>query len=232
MPVRASRAGGGRRAWAAAGWLSALLAAASACAGGAGSSDPAPVLPCGAAAAPAADGTPCGTDQVCSAGACVGCVEGEACASPDPCHLASTSCAAGPSCVVAGPVADGTPCASGVCLAGACVTGLPGSACTPADPCHQGTLAEDGLTCVDGGVAQPGGFPCGTVADPAVCTEGVCLPCIEGEICMTGAACQYQSRMSCTYGAYCISGDYFPDGATCGPGRVCLSGQCVSSGLF
>jgi hypothetical protein len=44
---------------------------------------------------------------------------------------------------------------------------------------------------------------------------------------MTGATCQYQSRMSCSTGASCVVGDFFPNGSYCAPGRVCRDGQCV-----
>ncbi len=74
-----------------------------------------------------ADGTPCGSGQVCSTGACVAaCVAGQSCspASADPCKSYATTCNAlltQTSCAVAGDVADRTSCGTGlVCVAGQC----------------------------------------------------------------------------------------------------------------
>jgi hypothetical protein len=67
-----------------------------------------------------ADGTNCGTDQVCSAGDCVTCAEGAACTVE--CQTGTQSCATGPTCTPDGGTApDDTPCTGGVCTGGVCL---------------------------------------------------------------------------------------------------------------
>jgi hypothetical protein len=75
----------------------------------------------------APNGKSCGTDLVCNEGSCTSCVEGLACAAPDPCAAGKTSCITGrATCVNAGPnpaKVDGAVCGpdiSGVCQAGVC----------------------------------------------------------------------------------------------------------------
>ncbi len=72
-----------------------------------------------------ADGTSCGTDQVCSGGACVACTAGLPCSGqPDPlCHAGVTDCSTGTSVCANGPaLANGTGCGTGqTCNAGTCV---------------------------------------------------------------------------------------------------------------
>lgn len=75
----------------------------------------------------APNGKSCGTDLVCNAGSCTSCVEGLACAAPDPCAAGKTSCITGTAtCVNAGPnpaKPDGVVCAAnidGACQDGAC----------------------------------------------------------------------------------------------------------------
>jgi len=70
------------------------------------------------------DGTGCGTNQVCLAGACVPCSAGAGCeTTSDPCKSGVVSCNTGYAVCVAGSnKADGTPCGSGdTCRTGVCV---------------------------------------------------------------------------------------------------------------
>lgn len=68
------------------------------------------------------DGTGCGTNQVCLAGACVACAAGVICQPDNPCRTGVSSCAGGVSaCVDTGNVADGVVCGgSSTCRAGVC----------------------------------------------------------------------------------------------------------------
>ncbi len=78
-----------------------------------------------------ADGSSCGTGQVCSAGACVACVVGAACTpTTNACHVGTMACGSGPSCVDTGVNAnDGDACGTGgeYCLAAECVRDVVGT---------------------------------------------------------------------------------------------------------
>jgi hypothetical protein len=82
---------------------------------------------------PAANGSSCGSNQVCENGACVACNPGAGCKAE--CQIGTVSCAGGtPTCVnlMPDPGAEGQPCGNGgVCEAGACV---PPSTKRPAFP--------------------------------------------------------------------------------------------------
>jgi hypothetical protein len=112
-----------------------------------------PVCTAGSTARP--DGWLCGTNRVCSAGACVVCVANQACTpSAGACMLGQTSCATGASvCQPTIPAAAGMPCGSAkVCDGkGTCVDCREAAACTPASLCHVGALACGGgsPTCTD-----------------------------------------------------------------------------------
>jgi hypothetical protein len=70
-----------------------------------------------------ADGTSCGTDQVCGGGVCSACAAGVDCTPADACTVHQTSCATGTSTCAdtAVPVADGTSCGTGLtCVGGVC----------------------------------------------------------------------------------------------------------------
>jgi sugar lactone lactonase YvrE len=69
------------------------------------------------------NGTGCGTNQVCLAGSCVGCVAGAACQPDNPCKTGVTSCASGISvCAETGSLPDSTSCgAPDICRGGTCV---------------------------------------------------------------------------------------------------------------
>jgi len=65
---------------------------------------------------PAANGTACGTDMVCSGGSCVSCTAGGTCTRSNPCEAGTISCSSGaPKCVASGPQPQGTVCGSPSC---------------------------------------------------------------------------------------------------------------------
>jgi len=69
------------------------------------------------------DGTVCGAGQTCSAGTCIACVPGSACAPvTNPCHVGTQVCGAPPTCTDTGALqADGTACGTGLtCFSGLC----------------------------------------------------------------------------------------------------------------
>ena len=160
----------------------------------------------------AADGTTCGTDQVCSAGACVACKAGVACTPTNPCRAGSTSCATGAAvCNDTGvSVANGTACGAGkVCSTGACVACASGSSCPASSACKTAAVdcTSGSAVCKDtGNVAD--GTGCGA---SKTCAAGVCG-------CATGlAAC----------GGGCA--DLSIDAANCGAcGVSCASGGCTA----
>ena len=92
------------------------------------------------------DGTECGNDMVCIAGACVSCVgDGDDCASDTPCRTGTLSCDTGvPVCVDSGNVDNGTPCGDGnVCFAGRCVACAAGARCITYAVCKYGVISCD-----------------------------------------------------------------------------------------
>ena len=179
------------------------------------------------------DGATCGTDQVCSAGACVACTAGLACTPANPCVAGVTSCATGTSTCVestapATPLADGTTCGTDqVCSAGACVACAAGLACTPANPCHQGltSCATGASVCEDTGFTLTDGATCGT---DLVCYAGACIACTQGAPCTSANACTATATYECSSGAaVCTDRTSQPPGTTCGAGLVCsAAGVC------
>ncbi|MGA8892725.1 MAG: fibronectin type III domain-containing protein [Anaeromyxobacteraceae bacterium] len=181
-----------------------------------------------------ADGSTCGTDQVCSAGTCVGCTAGVTCTPSNPCVAGATSCATGASVcaessVPATPIADGTTCGTDqVCSAGACVACTAGVACTPlTNPCHQGrtTCATGTSVCEDTGFALVDGSTCGT---DLVCFAGACIACTQDAACTSTNACTATATYECSSGAaVCTDRTFQPPGFSCGGGLVCsAAGAC------
>ena len=181
------------------------------------------------------DGATCGTDQVCSAGACVSCTAGSTCTPANPCVEGTTSCATGTSTCVestapATPLADGATCGTDlVCSAGACAACTAGVTCTPANPCHQGlsSCATGTSVCEDTGFALADGSTCGT---DLVCFAGACISCTQDAPCTSANACTATATYECSSGAaVCTDRVSQPPGTACGAGLVCsAAGACDS----
>lgn len=184
---------------------------------------------------PVTDGTTCGTNLVCSAGACTACTAGVSCPIvANPCHNGTTSCSTGTSvCVDAATnVTDGTTCGTNlVCSAGTCAACTAGVACTPANPCHTGTTscATGASVCADTTVNQPNGTSCGT---NLVCSAGACAACIQGDPCTLQNSCVATAAIVCATGVpVCTATASVPDGTTdvicASPAAACTSGSCL-----
>jgi len=95
----------------------------------------------GATAAP--DGSSCGLDKVCKAGACIACAAGAACANPDdPCQEGVLDCSTGvPTCTSYHRAPNGTACSTGICYAGTCTApncgGLDNTLCAVGMACDR-----------------------------------------------------------------------------------------------
>ena len=131
----------------------------------------------------AADGTPCGTNQVCLNGACGACTAGASChPNGNVCLTGTISCSAGqPTCVSTGDVADGTACPAGICCGGAC------AACPPSS---NQTLSCSGGACTfgcTGGLTLCGGVCVDTTSDAKGCGPW-CTACPAGSLC-TNSRC-------------------------------------------
>lgn len=182
--------------------------------------------------AQALDGTSCGANQVCKAGACAACVVGRSCAVPgNPCHTGATACDTGSEvCVDKGQnAANGTGCGQDkVCSAGSCVTCVVGKSCIPAgNACHSGVTACDtGIeTCVDQGALMQNGTACG---QDKVCSGGTCVACQAGAACASATPCKAAVISCATGAAVCQDSGNKPEGADCGGGKVCSAGACVA----
>ena len=182
-----------------------------------------------------ADGVSCGTNQVCSAGACSACTAGVACPFiANPCHAGTTSCSTGTSvCVDAGTnVADGTTCGTNlVCSAGTCTSCTAGVSCVPlANPCHIGaTSCSTGTSvCVDTLTNLADGASCGLTSD-LVCSSGACATCTAGVTCPFVANPCHNGTTSCSTGtSVCVDATTsLADGTTCGTNSVCSGGTCT-----
>ncbi len=179
-----------------------------------------------------ANGTTCGTNQVCNAGTCTACTAGVACTSTNPCHTAATSCATGTSvCTDTGNVAAGTSCGTGqVCSStGTCVACVQGQDCTPAGACFQSQIqcGSGGPVCTATTTPVAAGTSCGT---GQVCSgTGTCVVCAQGQDCTPAGAC-LQSLVQCGSGAPVCTGTSTPvaNGTGCGLNQVCNAGTCVA----
>ena len=192
---------------------------------------------------PLDDGTTCGVDQVCNAGVCEACREGDTCTIPaTPCVAGVTSCATGTSqCVESTTPAtflvDGSSCGSTadlVCYTGVCVSCTQGATCRSANPCTAIATYEcssGAAVCTDRSPQAPG-FPCG---DGLTCSaQGICNTCVQGAPCTpTNQPCATGGTTECGSGSpVCVPGptDYLPPGAACGtaPNLVCNAAhQCL-----
>jgi len=190
------------------------------------------VATCTDATTPKANGTSCGTNQVCSSGACAACTANVKCTPAAACHQGLTSCTTGVSVCMDqnANVTDGTPCGTNaVCSAGACGACVGGAACTPkTNVCHVGaTSCATGVSvCADTMANVAAGTDCGA---GEVCNgSGACVACVAGTTCaVTNEPC-HNGRTSCTTGASkCVDQDTFvQDGTSCGTGSVCRAGVC------
>lgn len=144
-----------------------------------------------------ANGTACGTDQVCRDGACVACLANQACDPGIECHRGVTSCATGSStCLDAGNAVDGLSCGTDhVCFQGSCTTCVAGVSCTPPTQlCHVGetSCATGQSACVSTGIFVADNTPCGALR---ICRTGEC-ECDEGGTCTPSYPCHLGS-VSC-----------------------------------
>jgi sugar lactone lactonase YvrE len=187
---------------------------------------------------PQPNGASCGMDQVCFAGACAPCMNGDSCftSSAGACVVGVQSCSSGqgqclPSAAL---LPDGTPCGTNqVCDSGVCVACSEGGACTYApDECHRGQLSCDtGLpqTCEDSGLNSPDGTPC---MGSMFCLSGTCTACNQGSSCSPSLSPCHRGTISCGNGTpVCTdTGTNAPDGVPCvGAGMFCSSGACITS---
>jgi hypothetical protein len=196
----------------------------------------APTIGCSDTGSNLANGTVCGTDRVCNAGACVTCVAGP-CQPADVCKTGINSCATGsPVCNQSGNQPNGTNCGTNrVCMGGSCMMCSAGAACVPANPCHRGTLACDtgAAVCNDNGMSIPDGTMCGT---NLVCRSGACVSCIAGQACQPTNPCK-NGLTSCMTGVQtCMESGNKTPGTPCGAGQSCANGtltlpaMCTAAG--
>lgn len=177
------------------------------------------------------DGEACGSDQVCSGGTCVACVQDEACeVEPgNPCLTGAMNCAAGPACEETGDVADGTSCgAEQVCSAGECVACVEDAACDPGVACKSGQQScINGPVCeVDGNLEA--GTSCGT--DKVCDAGGICAACVQDAECEPADDC-HVGKQDCTNGPQCVDQETpVADGKACDGGGAgyyfCTAGAC------
>jgi len=181
----------------------------------------------------AEDGVECGTDKVCSAGACVACKAGDDC-QPDEnnvCVAGEVSCANGPSCEIAGNVQAGTSCGTDkVCSGGSCEDCKEGDACTPTNTCKNGAMA-----CAAGPVCNPttskaAGFECdtGKVCDSAA----TCVACVQDAACEPSSNECHEGKQDCTLGPICNDTTLpVSDGVSCtgqAAYNFCANGTCAA----
>ena len=179
--------------------------------------------------APAPDGTSCGTNMVCSAGACVACTAGLACTPANACHAGFTACSPTITCADSGnALVNGTVCGTNrVCNSGTCGACTAGASCQPTNLCRTGaTSCVTGTSvCAETG-NRPNGTACGT---NQVCNNGSCAACTAGGACTPSNPC-HNGTLACSTGsAVCTdSGTSVADGKSCGTNLVCKTGSCVS----
>ncbi|MGZ6142870.1 MAG: hypothetical protein ACXWLM_06005 [Myxococcales bacterium] len=191
-----------------------------------------------------ADGTSCGTGQVCKSGSCgPACGAGQSCTpatSADPCKTYATSCSsstAAPDCNLSGNQPDGTGCGGGnVCSSGHCVAACPqGTACTPTsiDPCktYANSCSSSTATpvCAASG-NEPDGTGCGS---GFVCSTGSCVQaCVPAQPCNpasgANACATYATACDQTLThTSCVQTGTLADFDSCGADHLCRAGTCV-----
>ena len=175
-----------------------------------------------------ADGTSCGTDEVCKSGQCVACKAGGTCPSSGPCKTATISCATGaPVCGDSGNAPNGTSCGTNqVCQSGSCVACVEGGDCQPASsPCKKGKLscATGAPVCVAQSDNEPDGMSCGS---SYVCKSGACVYCSAGGSCTAPDVCKLGVYSCATGTQTCVDGANKANGTSCGSNMVCSNGVC------
>ena len=178
-----------------------------------------------------ADGTSCGSSQVCSGGSCVACVSNTTChPGGNVCVNGTTTCASGSQVCGGTPtnVADGTSCGTNmVCSSGTCTPCTSGTTCTPAT-CKTGTTScNTGTSACTANVANlPNGTSCGLTS---VCNAGSCVACTAGGSCNPGGnMCQVGTNSCSTGSLVCGNVSNVADGTSCGGNQVCSGGNCIS----
>jgi formylglycine-generating enzyme required for sulfatase activity len=177
----------------------------------------------------AADGTGCGSGEVCSAGTCgAGCfIAGTLYAAAAMDSTGCGTCAPPTSTTAWTPVDDGTTCGAGeVCTAGSCTPGCfiggkvysPGatanSGCEVCDPTASTTTwsnADDGTACATGKV-------CGSGACQSACFIG-------GSLYASGATTNGGCE-SCKPSSSTTAWSRTANGTSCGSGNICIAGAC------
>lgn len=161
------------------------------------------------------DGAANGTTG-CTAACAFACVTPEAdCDAPPPCQTAA--CASDHTCTfVADASQDGTPCGAGM----ACNSG----SCAPGGTCGDGML--DAAEACDFGVGGNG--------RNLGCEDNCTLSCSSDTACDDAEPCNGVERcelvtVSGQTGKRCVAGPPPADGASCGPGALCLNATCVLS---
>ena len=178
----------------------------------------------------APDGTMCGVDQVCSAGACTTCKGGGMCApAGSACHQGVFSCSTGTQVCIDEEInaVDGQSCGNGqVCNTGQCVACGQGNTCTPsANVCHAGAIdcASGAPICKDTGGLANDGTKCGV---DKVCSLGSCVLCEAGAACTPANPC-HAGQLDCSSGSpVCQDTGDAMDGTVCGSDQVCNQGTC------
>ncbi len=170
-----------------------------------------------------ANGTRCGTNEVCNGGQCVACTAGLACATSNPCASSGvTSCATGDVlCVSTGNVPDGTSCgANELCCDGVCATCSTMANAT--DRCL-GTTCD--VTC-NGGLLLCNGACVDVTSDNAACGS-TCRTCPAGTTCVSSECVIYFGDV--TPFSPC-NGTQFTAGQLLGQ-RVAISASFTLTGL-
>jgi hypothetical protein len=183
-----------------------------------------------------ANGTTCGTGQVCLNGACNACSASQPCSLVPPaneCHVGTTDCSTGTQlCVDTLQIRPaGAACTGGVCNgAEVCIACTPGASCSlvaPANECHAGAIdcTTGASVCVDTGQNLAAGSACtGGVCNGA----GTCNACTPNVACTPTNPC-HNGITNCTTGSLqCTDqGTTVAPGTACGTNAVCdAAGTC------
>ncbi len=178
-----------------------------------------------------ANGTTCGTNQVCNNGMCNACTANVACTPNNVCHNGLTSCSSGTSQCVDNMtnVMNGQMCGTDlVCNNGTCSPCVANAACTPTNACHNGTTtcASGTSVCVDAMTNKMNGDSCGT---DMVCNNGTCNMCAASMACTPTNECHVGSSSCSTGTLVCTDTQVDAAEGTVCTGGVCTRGACHES---